>query len=233
MQFLPGDLANLISNYFYPLIIAVVFQGALVLVLLVLFLDKFLSSKPKRVNDEVIKQTAYKQAREALQDAQVKAEELITDATLFTDNFQKSLETNVSDLFASYKIELDKLSRDILNSYKKSLDDGKTTILASYSSISEDIKRQTLDEIQTIAKDTRQNMLDTQGILRNEMEGDLKDIRTRLKAYEELRMRKVDERIFDILTVVSKEALGRIMTISDHQDLVLKTLEDAKAQNLF
>src|SRR3989344_3833782 len=112
MQFLPGDLANLISNYFYPLIIVVVFQGALVLVLFVLFLDKFLSSKPKRVQDEVIKQDAYKQARELLQDAQTKAEELINETTLFTDSFKKSIETNVTDLFASYKTEISKLSND-------------------------------------------------------------------------------------------------------------------------
>ena len=233
MQFLPGDLANLISNYFYPLIIVVVFQGALVLVLFVLFLDKFLSSKPKRVQDEVIKQDAYKQARELLQDAQTKAEELINETTLFTDSFKKSIETNVTDLFASYKTEISKLSNDILNNYKKSLEDKKSTTLTSFTSVSEDIKKQTLDEIRNISKDTRQSMLDAQGVLRNEMEGDLKDIRTRLKAYEELRMRKMDERIFEILTMVSKEALGRIMTISDHQDLVLKTLEDAKAQNLF
>lgn len=233
MQLLPGTLANFISNYSYPIIIATVFQGALVLILIILFLDKFLSSKPKRTQDEVIKQVAYKQAREALQDAQTKAEELVTSATLFTDNFQKSLEIKVSDLFTSYKIELDKLSRDVLDSYKKSLDEEKITTLASYNSVSEDIKKKALDEIREISKDTRQSMLDAQGILRNEVEGDLKDLRTRLKAYEELRMRKIDERVFDILTMVSKEALGRMMTISDHQDLVLKTLEDAKAQNLF
>ena len=42
----------------------------------------------------------------------------------------------------------------------------------------------------------------------------------------------MDERIFEVLEDVTSKVVGKAMSLSDHEELVVKALEEAKSQNV-
>ena len=54
-----------------------------------------------------------------------------------------------------------------------------------------------------------------------------------IRAYREQKLSEVEKSIPEIINSISREVLGRAMTVEDHADLVLKTLERAKKEKLF
>lgn len=59
------------------------------------------------------------------------------------------------------------------------------------------------------------------------------EARVEISAYKEFAMRRVDEEVPKILERVSKEVLNKSISASEHQDLVMKALEAAKAEGIF
>jgi hypothetical protein len=53
-----------------------------------------------------------------------------------------------------------------------------------------------------------------------------------LEVYKAERLKKVDEKIFEILKDASTKAIGKSLSLEDHEDVVIKALEDAKRENV-
>jgi hypothetical protein len=53
-----------------------------------------------------------------------------------------------------------------------------------------------------------------------------------LAVYKAERMKKVDEKIFEILRDVAAKAIGKALSLEDHEDIVVKALEDAKKEHV-
>lgn len=236
---LPGSFGNYISSYSYLFIAFIIFQGALVLVLFFLFLDKFISSRKVRVYEESIKAEAYKQAEailndtkkqsfEALRSAHTQADTIVLEARQLTKDAQVDFKDALDKMIDNHNQSLMDISTKILQEFKNTLGAESVTTIANYTSASDEIKKEVLLHVKEYSEVLRQHTLETEAVMKASLEKDMTDIKDRLKAYEDLHMRKVDERVFSILTLVSKDVLGQTMSLSDHEDLVLRLLAEAK-----
>ena len=58
-------------------------------------------------------------------------------------------------------------------------------------------------------------------------------LKEEIEKKKEIGLKRVEESIYRILFFVSKEVLGKSINLEDHQDLVVRALDDAKRQGFF
>jgi F0F1-type ATP synthase membrane subunit b/b' len=231
MYSLPGNA------YIYAIFI--LFQGFLVLLVLFLFIDKFFSTRKHRLEADILKQEAYDAAQKELEiaknqshkiiaDAQITASDIISKSEYISKSTQDKLNNDIKDLVKKQEQDISLMISNFNRELKTEFDREKVTTLAGFNSIFQDLKEESKEQISSYKDMLVKNSLDTEGLLKTQYDKMLEDVRSRISQYEDTQMQKVQDHIFSTILSVSKSFFGRAMTINDHEDLVLKLLEEAK-----
>ena len=111
-------------------------------------------------------------------------------------------------------------------------------------SISNDIKEDSLKEIESfrgqmekgvleISQSLQQMLVDSQKLVNSEIENEKKRILAEIEEYKKARMAQVDKKIYEVVKKVSKEILHHGLKPEEHEEIVLKALEESKKENVF
>jgi hypothetical protein len=98
--------------------------------------------------------------------------------------------------------------------------------------LSKDVKEEVGRQIDTVNTSLASEIQKTQAETRRVLLGAYKKMEDEVEAYKVERLKKVDERIFDLLKDASVKAIGKLLSPEDHEDVVIKALEDAKRENV-
>ena len=164
---------------------------------------------------------AKTQGKQIISEAQTRSGQLIAEAASFGNQTRELLGK-----------ELQKLQAVELGYYQKALEDTKLTAQASLGGISKDVKAEVVSQIDAIRTSLSGEIQKAQMETRQMLASSYKKMEEEIEAYKKERLQRVDEKIFEILKEVSSKAIGKSLSLEDHEDVVIKALEDAKRENV-
>ena len=176
---------------------------------------------------------AQKQSQEILAKAQKEGEELISSAHQKAAEIIKNTEILSTDSKNKMLAALEEVSRVNTENFRKTLSDAKDDIATVLAKVSTDLAANALTEVATFRGSLQKDLISSQAALSSAVNEGYKKIEEEMSKYRQVRLNQVDETIFEILREVTQKIIGRVVSFEEHEELVKKSLEEAKRQNIF
>lgn len=239
---LPVEFVNYIAKYSYLIFIFLMLQGSLLVILFYLFLDKFASSKKVKLQESIVKQEAYSKAvalleeardtsMKIIEDANKKAQMLLGDVQLLTNDVKHDLNDQLKNLSQKHIETLEATSLEFINSYKSTLsDEGKKTseTLEQTTTI---VKEALLTEVEQFKDILRKETMDAEEKVQTKIQDEYAQVRSELMEYKREKLSAIDEKIYEIVYDVVSNVATKSFDVDSHQDLVIQFLEEAKKEH--
>ena len=241
MQLLPLDLASFLSKYLYLIITFVMIQGSLTFVLLFLFIDKITSSRKIKTQELLAKQDAYEESLRILNDskaqssklilaAQEQSTKIIQETNFLNESFKQKFAEELKSLVDRQEDVFKNVAGELSKQYQQAFEQEKITTLSELTKVSDTLRSDMLTKVDEFKSVLEKNTVEAENELRGKVRQDYEYLSQRMKEYETAKLQKIDEKIFLILTQVTKDILGSALTINEQEELVFKVLNDAKVR---
>jgi len=148
------------------------------------------------------KKAGKAEADKIIAEAEVRAKEIIAEGTVFNQKLQENLSEELKNASAAQA-----------ENYQAILKTAQDEVVKTVSSMSESVKSQILQEFKSFTAEAT-----TQ-------------VQKELQAYKAEAGKRVDESIFEVVSTVTREAIGKSLNLSDQEELIINALEKAKAEN--
>lgn len=175
--------------------------------------------KYKNLKEEMLKQQEKEGEKSLLilDQAQATAKEIISKAHTITNN-------NSSDLL--------KLVNENLKMQKTSYDQAfsiiSQNVTKNFEQLPVDVKKEIEIEIQKLVTLIQQDMEAVKTSVFASLQKPFELAQKEAEAYKKERIKAFEEKLFSILSDVSKEVLRKELTVSEHEKLVVTALEELK-----
>lgn len=171
---------------------------------------------------EKIIDEARRQSSQMLQEAQGRASSMIQEVGFISDQTRKKMLD-----------EIGKVTQGYAKNYQGLLEEAKKEAIGIINNISNDIKGEASREIEEMKQAFTQEVLRAQETTRKAIEETLSKVGAEVQVYKEARLKRVDAAIFEIIKQVSQKVIGKSLSLEDKEELVMKSLEEAKKENVF
>ncbi len=169
---------------------------------------------------------ATHQANQILAGAQYLSQ--TTKATL--DASMQRLVVDVENAGQNSKIALDQaLQKIITDVHREAFDTGKQ-VAAGYHSSLKQISDNSLSGFQNVTNELELEMQKQIKDFRQEL---LSKLEREIDQYKEAKIRRVDQASVILVQRVSQEVLNKSLTVNDHENLVIRSLEKAQKEGIF
>jgi len=228
------------SIIFFDLVITIFILALALIIVLILLLKSIRKSHLYEIeninsksNNSSLLDEARNKAVRITDQANNKALDIIQKANLFVnvknDDFNKELKSVTQKELKAFE----KTTLDFIKVYENVLNDLKTRNVEIFQNISNNIETSTLGEIKKFNSVIEQETISSQKMLAKKIDDEYSLAKKDIDAYRQDRLRIVDERIFEILEKVSKLVLGKAISPSDQEALIIDSLEKAKKEAIF
>ncbi len=173
-----------------------------------------------------IMQVATHQANQILAGAQYLSQ--TTKATL--DTSLQQMVVTVQGVGANSKISLDQALQKIITDVHKEAFDTGLTVTESYKASLKQVADTSVSGFQNV---TQELELDMQMQIKNFRQEVLANIEKEVEAYKTAKIRRIDQASVVLVERVAQQVLNKSLTIEDHENLVLKSLDKAKKEGVF
>jgi len=232
------------SLFYFISLVFIIFLLFFCLVLIISFL--FFRGTIRDINktDLVIKEEAHKKALQMLEDARKqsmkiledslsKAQEIINETKALSDETKRSINTHFDDITQGQQVELSDLSATLLNEYKDEIRDQKKKNIETLQTISHEVETEVKNEISEFKDVLHKETINAESQIQNKIKQDYSAIENELKQYKHDKLSSLDEKIYEIITLVSKRIIGKALSLEEHEDFIMKVLEDIKKEGVF
>ncbi|OGM67592.1 hypothetical protein A2962_03580 [Candidatus Woesebacteria bacterium RIFCSPLOWO2_01_FULL_39_61] len=162
-----------------------------------------------------------KKAKAMIEEARVKAGEVITQAELFTAN-QKNVLLE----------EINKATHTYADKYQAALKFAEDEAVRMISSIPHQVKSEVMVRIEKFTSGVDTELLNAQKSIQAAVKETYQKAEVEVENYKLERLKQVDESIMKMVEEVSRRVLAKEITADEHEKLVLKALEKAKEENV-
>lgn len=191
---------------------------------LIIYYFTSLRSKEKKIDKEQseidsnyhhVVDDALSKERKILDDATSEAGQIITQTKYLTAESQQEVNNAIKYVVADIHKNGDAITRAFTQEYTNSLKNLSVTSLSEFqtimSGLQNDLKKQ-IDEFHTTL---------------------LPRIEKDLDIYKQARMQEIDQAVVGIIQKASQEIFNKTISMSDHQNAVIQSLEKAKKEGVF
>ncbi len=179
--------------------------------------EKVLEEKENKIDTEYHKvvDNALSRERKILEDATGEADKIITSAQYSTEESQKLVEQALQKMIAD-------IHNEALNSAKN--------FGITYQDSLKHLSDQSLNDFQGVAQGLK-NDLELQI---NQFQSTLlPNLQKELEAYKQARLNQIDKVVNLIIQKAAQEVFNKSIALSDHQTLIIESLDKAKKEGLF
>lgn len=177
-----------------------------------------------------IQSDAHKKASFILEEARNEAIKIVANANLFEDSTKKQFDQELKRISEGQVKTLEKLSYDLLNVYQKELADLKENNIKMMNIILKDIENSTIADLKDFREILKKETFASQKIVETKIEETYKAAQKEIEDYRTERLKKVEGQIYEIIKSVSMLALGKTLSLQDHEQLIIDALEKAKKE---
>lgn len=231
------------NTTFYTLAISLFFLSIILIILIVSYLQMYkrlrLLQKEHDHAKDVLNQkttraleTAQNKADELINTAAKKAEEIINNTKITSNELQKTLDKNLEGLAKEQQAVVRKHTAEVLDDYKNELSDIKGANLRFLQEIIKNLKTDANNQIETFRKSLENKTLKSDDAVEERIEKAYDQIKIELEIKKQEKLKKLDEKIFEIVNIATKNILGKTLPLKDQEDLVFKALDSAKKDGI-
>lgn len=212
--------------------------------------EKELQKKEGKVDTEYhqVIDSALAKERKILEDATTQADKIIADAKLTTQTTETSINQALQTMTTTVEKEVNDASHALATTSQQTEQAvsqslqvmgssvQKETSLAShnmainYESYLKQIATQSLTDFQTIIKNLQ---VDLQKQLKEFHATLLPALEKEVENYKQMRLKQADQTIEHVIRQASQEILNKSISLTDHHNLVIQSLEKAKKEGIF
>lgn len=183
-------------------------------------------------NTQVLDQARQK-AIKMIDEANNKAMDIVNKANLSTDIASANFNQELIRITSMQAKEFEKISSDFIKFYGQYLTDLKSKNMEVFQNISKNIERSTTEEIRNFKDSIEKTTVSSQDMVKKKIDAEYETIQTEINNYKDRELKRIEDEIFTLLEKISKLTLGKAINLSDHEDLILKSLEKAKKEGVF
>ena len=187
-------------------------------------------ASPKNANSV---DAARIKAAKIVDDANNQALDIVSKITLSADVASESFKENLARASSTQIKEFEKATADFTKIYSQILQDLKTKNIEVFQSVSQDIETNTMEEMQNFKESMQKLTTLSQREVRRKIDLDYKIAKQEIENYRKEELGKIDSGIYELLEKIAKEVLGKALSLSEHEDLIEKSLEKAKKEGAF
>lgn len=189
----------------------------------------FLQSKIRDHTGEILQQSHEKASR-IIQEATKKADTIIRRAEFLNEEVRTQFTSSLKEMSKKQEELFDKRSEDVVGLYEKFIKDLRSDTEEQFKIISKDMENHSLVVIGEF-----RDALESERILMHKqveakVEEEYKKIQKHIEDYKLDQIQKVDKQVFNILHALTRNVLGRSLSLRDHEDLVQKALVQLKVE---
>lgn len=162
------------------------------------------------------------EAQNIIKNANIKAEEIISQAQEFNVQQQDRLQKTLNEATQTYA-----------KSYQDALAKTQNISATMLHNISNDIKKGVVGEIDVFRNSLQQEVVKSKDEIRKAIAEAFQKADSEVESYKKARMQQVDKEILVMVRRVAEKVLAKEIGIDEHEKLVLKALEEAKKQGIF
>lgn len=188
------------------------------LALLILSYEQALKQLQKLGKEkEDLRERAQKRASLLLDEARERALAIIEQAAIVRDDAKEEV-----------RRAMQATSQDLLAKYHGMLDDLKEENINLFKNVSKDIKEGAVHEVGDFQTGLHQETIAAQKLVEEKIRLAWEKAEKEIEAYKQEKLKAIDDSLDRVLQFVTKRLLGKTISLQDHEDLVLKALEEAK-----
>ncbi len=232
------------STIYFLSIIILLFILFVVIVFLIFFMFLEVSSTETEKSARKVKENAYNKAfsliedarntsLKVMQDAQAKAQQILADSTSFSVASKNVLSKDLQDVASKQLSTFDTVSSQLLSEYKSALETQEKKNISTLEGMSTELKGELLHEVDEFKDILHRETIESQQMVDQKISSEFKKLEEEINAYKARQLHNIDDKVYKILAQISKDVFGKVLTIEDHQDIILKALEKAKEQGIF
>jgi tRNA(Met) C34 N-acetyltransferase TmcA len=122
------------------------------------------------------------------------------------------------------------LNADLLESYQKVMEKQKQESVTTLQNIISEMKQEVSEEVDEFTGVLHEGTVGVQKQVEQKIKEELLQSEKDLEKYEQDKLTKIDENIYQIAYKTSQMVLGQAISMKDHEDLVRRSLEQAKRE---
>jgi cell division septum initiation protein DivIVA len=165
---------------------------------------------------------AKRQAFELVQDANKRAEKILGDANLMSKDMSSRLDSKVEETAREQEDFIIESSENLVKVNRKALLEASKENLHAMHDVSREFKEEMSSELREFRENLEQALADSR-----------REIQEELDAYKEAQKNRIGESIATVVQRAAKAIIGKSLNLKDHEDYILKTLEEAKRNEIF
>lgn len=214
---------------------------ALALVAIVFYLSRITKTLHTNLN---AKDEAFQKNANLLEEARIKALKTIDDAnnqaldiinkvTLSTDVASENFKKDLSRTSSAQIKEFERATSGFVKIYSQILQDLKIKNIEVFQNVSKDIEVNTMEEIKNFRESMQKLTVSSQEEVKKKIDTDYETAKKEIAEYKKEELQKIDSGIYELLEKIAKLVLGKALSLSEHEDLIEKSLEKAKKEGGF
>jgi hypothetical protein len=177
--------------------------------------------------------TARIKAIKIIDDANNRALDIVSKVTLSTDTASEKFKEDLALASSTQIKEFEKATSDFARIYSQILQDLKSKNIEVFQNVSKDIETDTTEEIRNFKESMQKLTTLSQKEVAKKIDVDYKASKKEIEDYRKEELRKIDSGIYELLGKISKLVLGKALNLSEHENLIEKSLEKAKKEGAF
>lgn len=231
---------NITPIIFFDMVAAILIL-ALCLVVIVIYLVRV--TKTLHASLEM-KDEAFRKNANLLDEARIKAVRIIDDAnnqaldivskvTLSSNAASETFKQDLSRISLTQIKEFEKATSDFIALYSKILQDLRIKNVEVFQNASKAIEVNTMAEIENFKESMQKLTVVSQKEVGKKIDSDYENAKGEIEAYKKEELQKIDLGVYELLEKLGKMVLGKALNLSEHEDLIEKSLEKAKIEGAF
>jgi hypothetical protein len=181
---------------------------------------------------DIVLTEANKRAMHVVDDANKKALDIINTTEVYNEASKNELQTSLDSITKAEKEQLSHVGNELLASYKQAISNVKTESNQVMQNVSKEIEKQAASELSTFTTTLRQESADYHKQMQSKLESAYNEAQKDAVLYKQMQMKKAEDEVIELIRFITESAIGKGLTLQQHQNLVLDALEEAKAQGV-
>lgn len=153
--------------------------------------------------------------RKILDDATKEASSILTNTKFVSDSSKETIDRALQKMIESVQQDAAVSSNDIMTKHKNSLSQ---------------MSGKSIDNFQSI---TKQFEMDMQKQMQEYRETLLPNLQKEIEAYKQQKFKEADKTVNSIVQQVSQKVLNKAISLEDHQNLIIESLDKALKEGIF
>lgn len=188
----------------------------------------FLQSKIKDHAQDILKE-AHEKRLKIMQDAVNQAGDIIKNSQLLTGEVKDKITEDMQEMRKKQFDILTQRQQQLTKFYEDFEKESRNLIFDQFKQMVKNMENFTSSGIKELREDIEKERQTVNKQIELRIQEENKRAQKAVEEYKIEQIKKIDKRVFDILQALTRDILGRSLTLKDHEELIQKALSQMKS----